>query len=48
VTVCVLDTDVVIAALDRADDRPGWIATYDRRVRRALGSVAVELAPGLD
>jgi predicted nucleic acid-binding protein len=35
-------------AVASARDHRGWIATYDRRVRRALGSVAVELAPGLD
>jgi predicted nucleic acid-binding protein len=35
-------------AVATARDHQGWIATYDRRVRGALGSAGVELAPGLD
>jgi predicted nucleic acid-binding protein len=34
-------------ALATARSQGGWIATYDRRVRRALGAAGVELAPHL-
>ena len=64
---CVLDTDVVIAALDRQDSHhaaaavslaDGFalataqaerasVATFDRRVRRALPKLGLELASRL-
>lgn len=39
-----LDTDVVIAALDRADAE---VASFDWRVRRALGPARLRLSEAL-